>query len=293
MLKLINSQLKNNVTYSFLKKSSFVLALTFAAVSAQGETFTAELDFGDEFPVMLINNETVTANIDFGYSFDSVESSCIKAVHKSGEPTSIQFTQVVGFVPDSLEPLMVTTMQPFFRSLELIDPNDPDSGFQLAAFEGDFTNCYISVPTWDLADGKTSIDIKSGGDNYEAWSFELVVNGTVALTDLDLELDEEADFSVPAEGGRVNYDASIRNLDSSSSTKELKQWSVLILPTGELYPIHKTNSIEINYSESKDYTRTYLNIPSWFSAGSYTLAWYVADPLTGKITTDKMAFTKE
>lgn len=287
----MNTKLKKQTPYYLFKKYSFVLALAAATVPAQGKTLTTEFDFGDEYPVMLIENESVTANIDFGYSFDSIESSCIKAVHKSGEPTSLEFSRI-GFLPNSSLPLTIAAIHPFSRSIELVDPNDPDSGFQLAPFDGDFIDCSIRIPAQDLANGKTSIGFKSVGGNYEAWSFELVVTGTVALISLGLELDEDSGFSVPAEGGRVNYDASIRNLDSSSSAKELKQWSVLVLPNGELYPIHKANSIEINYSESKEYTRSYLNIPSWFSAGSYKLAWYVADPLTGIITTDNITFTK-
>lgn len=149
------------------------------------------------------------------------------------------------------------------------------------------------MPTWDLVDGKTSIDIKPGSANYEAWSFELVVTGTVAITDIDLELDEDEGFSVPVQGGRVNYDASIRNLDSNETTKSFKQWSVLKLPNGELYPIHKSNELEINYNESRDYTRTYLNIPSWFAAGDYELFWYAADVSTGKITSESMTFTMD
>ena len=278
---------------SFLKQSSIALALTTAAVTAQGETLSAELDFGSEYPVMLMANETVTANIDFGYSFDSVESSCIKAVHKSGEPSSIQFTQLMGFLPDTLDPITLTYFHPFTFGWELVDRNDPDSGWQVVPFEGDFTDCTFSVPAWDLADGKTSIDIKPGTANYEAWSFELVVTGTVAITDIDLELDEEEGFTVSEEGGRVNYDASIRNLDSNLTTKSFKQWSVLKLPNGEMYPIHKSNELDINYNESHDYTRTYLNIPSWFAAGDYELFWYAADLSTGKITTESMAFTKD
>ena len=179
----------------------------------------------------------------------------------------------------------------FFRQYVLIDPENPDLGWEMSEFVGDFTDCRVSE--WNVLHGSKSITLKANGEHYEAWSFELEVTGTISATDVDLELDEEADFSVPAEGGRVNYDASIRNLDSESSSKELKQWSILTLPSGEPYPVHKSNSIEVNYNESKDYADIYLDIPSWFAAGEYELEWFVADPSTGKIISDTLEFTKD
>lgn len=284
--------ISNNPVCSLLKRSSITIAITLGAVSAQGETITSELDFGVGYPVTLQANEAVTANIDLGHSFDSIESVCINVSHKSGEPNSMGFESVIGYNPIMQGSVSVSSNHLFMRSLELVDPNDPTSGF-IESYEGDFTDCTLIPAGENLMDGKSSVDITPRNDEYEAWSFEISVTGVLSLTDINLTLDEKEDFTVSNLGGRVNYDASIRNLDSNLTTKSFKQWSVLKLPNGELYPIHKSNELEINYNESHDYTRTYLNIPSWFAAGSYELLWYAVDLSTGKITSESITFTKD
>ncbi len=284
--------ISNSTVCSLLKRSSIAMAMTLGAVSAQGETITTELDFGSEYPIMLLNNESVTANIDLGYSFDSIESVCINVIHKSGEPNGMEFTSMPESPPVGQELLEIQTSHFFLRTMELVDPNDPTSGF-IVNYQGDLDTCSVGILWENLMDGKSSVDIKPQGGDYEAWSFELSVTGVVSLTDIDLELDEDEGFTVENIGGRVNYDASIRNIDSNQTTKLFKQWSVLKLPNGEMYPIHKSNEVEINYNESRDYTRNYLNIPSWFAAGSYELLWYAADLSTGKITSESMIFTKD
>lgn len=81
---------------------------------------------------------------------------------------------------------------------------------------------------------------------------------------------------VPVEGGRFNYAAIIENLDDAENV--LRKWSVLTLPSGEDYSIHKAKTVTISANDVKRYNRPYINIPDWFPAGEYSFTWYVADP---------------
>jgi hypothetical protein len=83
-------------------------------------------------------------------------------------------------------------------------------------------------------------------------------------------------------GGKVKYDATIQNLDITENT--FIQWSVLTLPTGEDYSIHKATSYTVAATDTREFTRTRITIPDWFPAGEYSFSWYLAD----KDNTDKI-----
>ena len=103
---------------------------------------------------------------------------------------------------------------------------------------------------------------------------------------------DEGQGPVPATGGRFNYDATIENLDTAENS--FIQWSVLTLPTGEDYGIHRTTNYTLSANSERVFTRTRITIPDWFPAGEYSFTWYVADTDNAEkiIVRDSFSFEK-
>ncbi|WP_444900356.1 hypothetical protein ACJJIX_00130 [Microbulbifer sp. VAAC004] len=231
-------------------------------------------------------------DLDIGYQFDSIDKICINTEVKDGDAFSVGYGVIeesTGVGPDDIISA-VYKLELISYSGDVSTPENSNPVPQIASIS--FCEGETSILAKNFLDGEGKFTFNVSGGYMDFWDFELVVEGDLSDIQLAIELDEPADFSVPSYGGRVNYDASIRNLDSSQSLVTLEQWSVLTLPNGDKYPIHKSRDVVLNYSEAKDYTRNYLTIPEWFEAGDYELTWYVADPSTGIRVKDSLHFTK-
>ncbi|WP_020415190.1 RbmA family biofilm matrix protein [Microbulbifer variabilis] len=272
-----------------LKKSIAGFTLICASVSVQADMISAEVDLGEPYPFMMEDGITHEVRLDIGFQFNSIERLCINAEVKGGDADYAVFkveNESPGYPPLVGQWISV----PLYHAIVLPTPENPNPIKQLQ----NFNHCMDgnNVLPKNLLDRKGEINFSVSGGYVELWGLKLLVEGDVSDTQLTVALDEPAEFSVPSYGGRVNYDASIRNLDSTQSLVTLEQWSVLKFPNGDNYPIHKSRDVVLNYSEAKDYTRNYLNIPAWFEAGDYELTWYVTDPNTGVRVKDSLSFTK-
>lgn len=107
---------------------------------------------------------------------------------------------------------------------------------------------------------------------------------------MDIVLDEEEGFYVPSEGGRVDYDVTLENFVPGEI---LNQWSVLTMPNGDEFPVHKLRERQVTgWDGSVEYNRNHLNIPEWFDDGEYKLTWYLANTDTLERTKHSMTFAK-
>ncbi|WP_444958071.1 RbmA family biofilm matrix protein [Microbulbifer sp. ZKSA002] len=283
----INHSLYNSV----LKNSIAGFTLICASASVQADMIHAEVDLDEPYPFMMEDGITHKVKLDIGFQFNSIERLCIQVEVEvnGGDADYAVFkaeNESPGFPPIAGQWISIPLLYPIF----IPTPEYPDPISRLQ----DFNHCMDgnNILPKNLLDRKGEIDFSVSGGNVELSSLKLLVEGDISDTQLTVTLDEPAEFLVPSYGGRVNYDASIRNLDSTQSLVTLEQWSVLKFPNGDNYPIHKSRDVILNYSESKDYTRNYLNIPAWFEAGDYELTWYVADPNTGVRVKDSLSFTK-
>lgn len=103
-------------------------------------------------------------------------------------------------------------------------------------------------------------------------------------------LDEDEGFYVPSDGGRVDYDVSLENFVPGEI---LSQWSVLTMPNGDEFPIHKLRERQVTgWDGTVNYNRNHLNIPEWFDDGEYTLTWYLANTETLERNKGSMTFEK-
>ncbi|WP_444908409.1 hypothetical protein ACJJIR_07635 [Microbulbifer sp. SSSA008] len=274
-----------------LKNSIGGIALICASALVQAETISTKIDLGEPFPFRMEDGIRHAVNLDAGYQFDTINEVCISGKVDNGTATSVSYSvQSEPEGPFTL-PIFEVYVQMLVRSVDFPTPENPNPVPQLQKninFCGDGS----SILAKNFLDGEGEFTYHVSGGYVDFWDFELVVEGDVSDIQLAIVLDEPAEFLVPSYGGRVNYDANIRNLDSSKSLVTFEQWSVLTLPNGDNYPIHKSRDVVLNYSEAKDYTRNYLNIPSWFEAGDYELTWYVTDPSTGNRVKDSLYFTK-
>ncbi|WP_444893468.1 hypothetical protein ACJJIE_02735 [Microbulbifer sp. TRSA001] len=271
------------------KNSIGGITLICASASVQADMISTEVDLGEPYPFMMEDGITHEVQLDVGFQFNSIERLCINAEVKGGDADYAVFkveNESPGYPPLVGQWISV----PLYPSIVLPTPENPTPSKQVQ----NFNHCMdgSNVLPKNLLDGKGEINFSVSGGYVELWSFKLLVEGDVSDTQLRVAIDESAEFSVPFYGGRVNYDASIRNLDSTQSLVTLEQWSVLKFPNGDNYPIHESRDVVLNYSEAKDYTRNYLNIPAWFEAGDYELIWYVTDPNTGSRVKDSLYFTK-
>ncbi|MEX2964438.1 hypothetical protein [Microbulbifer sp. TYP-18] len=282
----IKKFLQNTVLKNFVCGMTLICAST----SVQADTISTKIDLGAPFPFRMEDGVKHEVDLDIGYKFDSIEKVCINAEPKNGDATTA-FLEARGEPVDP--PLLsvgIYSIVPIVYSVDAPTPENPNPSPQIGSII--FCDSTNGVLPKNFLDGEGKFTLGVSGGYMEFWDFELVVEGDVSDTQLAILLDEPAQFSVPSYGGRVNYDASIRNLDSTQSLVTLKQWSVLKFPNGDDYPIHKSRDIVLNYAEAKDFTRTYLNIPAWFEAGDYELIWYVTDPSTGTRVKDSLYFTK-
>ncbi|WP_444901429.1 hypothetical protein ACJJIG_18100 [Microbulbifer sp. SSSA007] len=281
-----NSSLQRTV----LKNSIAGFTLICASTLVQAETISTKIDLGKPFPFKMEDGIEYEVNLDVGYQFDSIEKICINTEVKDGD-ASAAFYRVESEPAGPFNmPISQAYAQPLLYFIDAPTPENPNPVKQMVNIS--FCEGETSILTKNFHDGEGKFTFNVSGGYVEFWDFELVIEGDVSATQLAIVLDEPAGFSVPSYGGRVNYDASIRNLDSSQSLVTLEQWSVLKFPGGDNYPIHKSRDVVLNYSEAKDYTRNYLNIPAWFEAGDYELTWYVTDPNTGVRVKDSLHFTK-
>ncbi|WP_444921749.1 hypothetical protein ACJJID_05030 [Microbulbifer sp. CnH-101-G] len=273
-----------------LKSSITGFTLICASTLVQADTISTKIDLGEPFPFRMGDGVEYEVDLDVGYQFDSIEKICIKTEVKGGD-AGAAFYRVES---ESVGPFMMPISQAYAqRLLYFIDaptPENPNPVRQMTNIS--FCEGETSILAKNFLDGEGKFTFNVSGGYVDFWDFKLVVEGDISNTQLTIVLDEPVEFSVPSYGGRVNYDASIRNLDSSLSLVTLEQWSVLTLPNGDNYPIHKSRDVVLNYSEAKDYTRNYLTIPGWFEAGDYELTWYVTDPSTGVRVKDSLYFTK-
>ena len=101
----------------------------------------------------------------------------------------------------------------------------------------------------------------------------------------------DPNYKVPAIGGKLYYSAKMQN--TTDTPMEYKWWSVLSLPTGEYYPIHKTRNIRLQSSQIRENKNMRVTIPEWLPAGTYQMFWYVADPQQpGEIVHSAFTFEK-
>jgi len=273
-----------------LKNAIGGITLICASTLVQAETISTKIDLGEPYPFRMEDGITHEVNLDIGYQFDAIEKICINAEVKDGDAFSAfyQVTQESAGPDDIMHGVAKGTLINY--SVDLPTPENPNPVPQIGNIE--FCENENSILAKNFLDGKGKFKFNMSGGFVEFWDIELVVKGDVSDIQLAIELDEPAEFSLPSYGGRVNYDASIRNMDSTQSLIMFEQWSVLKFPNGDNYPIHKSQDVVLNYSEAKDYTRNYLNIPAWFEAGDYELTWYVTDPHTGVRVKDSLYFTK-
>ncbi|WP_444921172.1 hypothetical protein ACJJID_01475 [Microbulbifer sp. CnH-101-G] len=281
----INQPLHNTV----LRKSIAGFILICASASVQADMISAPVHLSEPYPFMMEDGVTHEVKLDIGFQFNSIERLCIQAEVNGGD------ADYAGFIVENESPGYPPVVSqwisvPLFYPIILPTPENPNPIRQLQ----DFNYCMDGnkILPKNLLDRKGEINFTVSGGYIELSGLRLQVEGDISDTQLTIALDEPAEFSVPSYGGRVNYDASIRNLDSTQSLVALEQWSVLKFPNGDNYPIHKSRDVVLNYSEAKDYTRNYLNIPAWFEAGDYELTWYVTDPSTGVRVKDSLYFTK-
>ncbi|AWF83465.1 hypothetical protein BTJ40_14200 [Microbulbifer sp. A4B17] len=273
-----------------LKNAIASITLSCASALVQAETISTKIDLGEPYPFIMESGIEYRVELDVGYKFDSIEKICINTEPKNGDATAAgyRFTDELVGPDDIINKFMVMRLLSY--SVDLPTPENPDPAPQIGDI--DFCENGNSVFANNFLDGEGEFKLFVSGGFVEFWDIELVIEGAVSDIQLAIEIDESAEFSVPSYGGRVNYDASIRNLDSTQSLVTFEQWSVLKFPNGDSYPIHKSRDVVLNYSEAKDYTRNYLNIPAWFEVGDYELIWYVTDPSTGNRVKDSLHFTK-
>ncbi|QFT54418.1 hypothetical protein [Microbulbifer sp. THAF38] len=273
-----------------LKSSIAGFTLICASTLVQADTISTKIDLGEPFPFRMGDGVEYEVDLDIGYQFDSIEKICIKTEVTGGDAGAAFYRVESEPVKPLTMPISQTYAQRLLYSMDAPTPENPNPVWQMADIS--FCEGETSILAKNFLDGEGKFTFYVSGGYVDFWDFELVVEGDVSDTQLAIVLDEPVEFSVPSYGGRVNYDASIRNLDSSQSLIILEQWSVLTLPNGDNYPVHKSRDVVLNYSEAKDYTRNYLTIPEWFEAGDYELTWYVADPSTGVRVKDSLHFTK-
>ncbi|WHI46621.1 hypothetical protein [Microbulbifer sp. VAAF005] len=283
----INSPLHKTV----LKNSIAGITLICASALVQADTISTKIDLGDPFPFRMEDGIKQEINLDIGYQFDTIEEICINTEVKNGNASSAFYSAESEPAGPFTFPRFESVAQTLAISMPSPTPENPNPEPQLQK-SINFCGNGNSVLAKNFLDGEGKFTFNVSGGYVDFWDFELVVEGDVSDTQLAIVLDESAEFLVPSYGGRVNYDASIRNLDSTQSLVTLEQWSVLKFPNGDNFPIHKSRDVILNYSESKGYTRNYLNIPAWFEAGDYELIWYVTDPSTGSRVKDSLYFTK-
>ncbi|WP_444921748.1 hypothetical protein ACJJID_05025 [Microbulbifer sp. CnH-101-G] len=282
---------KSALHRAVLKNSIGGITLICASALVQADTISTKIDLGAPFPFRMEDGIKHELILDVGYQFDTIKKICINTKVKNGTAGGVSYeTKSEPAGPFTL-PYFESQALMLLKSVELPTPENPNPVPQM---QESINICggENSLLAKNFLDGEGKFTFNVSGGYIDFWDFELVVEGDVSDTQLAIVLDEPVEFSVPSYGGRVNYDASIRNLDSSQSLVTLEQWSVLTLPNGDNYPIHKSRDVVLNYSEAKDYTRNYLTIPEWFEAGDYELTWYVTDPSTGVRVKDSLHFTK-
>ncbi len=263
------------------KKVSMALAAaaTLCSFTATAQTVSTTATFEDGLPLHLEDGVIHNANIDLGLSFSSIELIC--------------FTSY--FAGDLADPGELFFYGPF--------PRDNGSGSfgwrninstPIESRKVCITEAHSESQLF--LDGEQTFGVRMQDGASTLTGVDVEITGTievVATHDVSIQLDE-GEGIVGAEGGRVKYDATISNLDMEASYKDFVRWSVITLPTGEEYPIHKARSVQVGAGEERTYSRTYLNIPAWFPAGSYSLTWYVADPENPSdlINSDTLMFEK-
>ncbi|WP_445361995.1 hypothetical protein ACJJIL_07280 [Microbulbifer sp. EKSA005] len=273
-----------------LKKYIGGVTLICASALVQADTISTKIDLGEPYPFIMESGIDYEVELDIGYKFDSIEKICINTEPKDGDASAAGYGWTSEIVRDDDQIAKGLVLTHLIYSGDLPAPENPNPVRQI----GDINFCAGGDGFFakNFLDGEGEFHLFVSDGFVEFWDIELVVEGDISDIQLAIELDEPVEFSVPSYGGRVNYDASIRNLDSTQSLVTFEQWSVLKFPNGDNYPIHKSRDVVLNYSEEKDYTRNYLNIPAWFEAGDYELVWYVADPSTGGRVKDSLRFTK-
>ncbi|WP_444893470.1 hypothetical protein ACJJIE_02750 [Microbulbifer sp. TRSA001] len=281
----INQPLHRAVLKNFIASTTFI----WVSPLVQADTITTSIDLAEPYPFIMEDRVKYYVDVDIGYRFHSIERVCINAEVKGGNASSAHSVVESEFS----DPLRRNAqLYPAFLIYDdiLPTPENPNPIPQLQ----DFSICAEgnALLLKNLLDGESEIELGVLAGYVEFWGIELVVEGDVSDIQLAIDIAEPAEFTVPSYGGRVNYDASIRNLDSTQSLVTLEQWSVLKFPNGDNYPIHKSRDVVLNYSETKGYNQNYLNIPAWFEAGDYELTWYVTDPNIGVRVKDSLSFTK-
>ncbi|ROS05734.1 hypothetical protein EDC56_1285 [Sinobacterium caligoides] len=260
---------------SIATATSIISSAAYAADSKATVTF----DQGQGLPLHLEAPTSYEVTVNFGKTFSSIEVVCFWAKYEDDLlDVGDSMTLSVPYTP------LETT------GLELLWSNDGAEAQNHREF------CTMA---WNLEpaflDGEHSFTISMTNGEATLKSLDVTITGeessSLQTFGVGITLDA-GEGLVAATGGRVKYDASIENIDLLSSYKDYIQWSVLSFPDGQEYPIHKSRKVQLGAGESKEYTRTYLNIHSWFPAGEYSLTWYVADPLDGAIISDKLEFTK-
>ncbi|WP_444900525.1 RbmA family biofilm matrix protein [Microbulbifer sp. VAAC004] len=287
MKKLTNRSPRHKaVVKNSIAGFSFICASTLV----QADTISTTIDLGEPYPFSFEDRVEHEVDLDIAHQFDTIEKVCFKTKVKGGNAD--RMAVIVG--PEYVKPCHMSyeILYPMSMVYTADDPT-PENPNPVSELQ-DVSLCLDqnSLLAKNLLDGEVKFSIEAVDGYVEFWDVELVVEGESSDIQLAIEIDEPAEFSVPSYGGRVNYDASIRNLDYTQSLVTFEQWSVLKLPNGTNYPIHKSRDVVLNYSEAKDYTRNYLNIPAWFEAGDYELTWYVVNPSTGNLVEDSLYFTK-
>lgn len=144
---------------------------------------------------------------------------------------------------------------------------------------------FYYYPSTNEVTSFTFASVEFPSNIFYASSFEFDITAPVVLT-----LDEEAGYSVPSDGGRLDYDVLLQDFQPG---EVLQQWSSITMPNGDEYPVHKLRERQIDgWDGTQEYKRTHLNIPSWFDDGDYTLTWYLINTDTLERHYGTLDFTK-
>ena len=237
------------------------------------ELYTASFGNNLSYPLTLDNGQRLISETDIGYQFESIESVCIKGEVQSGTAGAF----VIGSASEASNDV--------FRNTEVM-------AFILIN-ENEFESCGVNGLLYNFLDGRSTMSIAPSIGNISLWDLKIEVKGVLKASQIRLTKNENSPLLIPASGGKLKYDMTIENLDSTQASKTFRKWSVLKLPNGDMYPHRKAKSIDVNYSEPLVLSNKRIKIPAWFEAGEYELWWYLTDAENNERIVDRLKFVKE
>ncbi len=257
-----------------MKKIAAMIGMITMAAAAHADTFTVSAEFDNSMPAYLEAGVPQNATIDFNTAFKSIERICFTA----------------HFAGDLADPGESFMMGPFGNSsYGWINGGSVSNSSRMVCITSSHSGAE------EFMDGEQTFGVRMSGGTATLTNLEVTVTGVASEApthDVDVELGEGAG-TLPAQGGTVPYAVTFRNLDYELGYLDLQKWSVLTLPTGEDYPVHKPNDLQLSAGEETVYANPRLTIPAWFPAGEYTYTWYLANPLNEKMPIEQDSVTFE